>query len=161
MTDTHDHSRVAVRFPLTPDAVGWPPVAGETLWARRVGRDLYRIENAPWFVGGIAVGDIVRAAVTKPGGVLEYVATVTSSDHATVRLIVADGHSLEQAAAEIRDCGTWVEGDGHWRMLAVDVPPDAAVHVLAELLSFGASEGRWGWEEGKLSEPWVTAVRKL
>jgi hypothetical protein len=52
---------VKVRFRLTRDEVGWPPVAGEGIWAWALGGDEYRIGNIPWFARGLASDDLVEA----------------------------------------------------------------------------------------------------
>lgn len=56
---------VKVRFALERDEDGWPPAESEGLWAELVESDLYRLDNTPWFVRGVAAGDVVQAHQTR------------------------------------------------------------------------------------------------
>jgi len=52
---------VHVVFQFDVDGDGWPPVAAETVWAFDLGGGRFRIDNPPWVVRNLAVGDIVEA----------------------------------------------------------------------------------------------------
>ena len=41
-------------------------------------------------------------------------------------------------------------------ILALDVPPTAALAEIKALLRDGEREGRWGWEEGCIDERWIS-----
>jgi hypothetical protein len=78
---------VHVIFPLTVDDEGWPPVSAERVWARRVGATEFRLENAPWFVRGVAEGDIVRAIAATDDEWPSFVETLQWSGNCTIRVI--------------------------------------------------------------------------
>ena len=59
----------------------------QRVWAFHLGVDHYRIDNAPWFVRDLAVGDVVRAEEPDAGSNPVFVEIVTRSDHVTIRLI--------------------------------------------------------------------------
>lgn len=52
-------NRLAKIFVALPNH--WAGHGTETLWARRVGDDLFRLESVPFFAYGLAFGDTVRA----------------------------------------------------------------------------------------------------
>ena len=58
---------VHVIFPLEVDVDGWPPVSAERVWAFDLGDGRFRIDNPPWFVRNLAVGDIVEAQAPENG----------------------------------------------------------------------------------------------
>ncbi|MGO4604582.1 DUF4265 domain-containing protein [Terrabacter sp. 2YAF2] len=66
---------------------GWPPVGSERAWAFHLGEDRYRIDNPPWFVPDLAVGDVVRAEASQPDSHPVFKEIVQRSDHVTIRLI--------------------------------------------------------------------------
>ncbi|MFC9157849.1 DUF4265 domain-containing protein [Streptomyces bauhiniae] len=51
---------VKVHFRLEVDEDGWPPASVESLWAVDLGDGTVRLDNTPWFVRGVASGDIIR-----------------------------------------------------------------------------------------------------
>lgn len=66
---------------------GWRPVGSERVWAFHLGADRYRINNVPWFVRDLAVGDVVRAQAPDADSHPVFVELLERSGHATVRLI--------------------------------------------------------------------------
>lgn len=54
---SHPGSRIKVHWTYR-EQDGGP--SGEFLWARRIGKDTAKIENIPFFAGGLALGDLVR-----------------------------------------------------------------------------------------------------
>jgi hypothetical protein len=51
---------VKVIFELPQDEDGWPPAGSEGLWAVPVTPDVVRLDNTPFFVRGVATGDLIR-----------------------------------------------------------------------------------------------------
>lgn len=84
---TPERPMAHVVFDLEVDEDGWPPVASERVWAFAVGDDLYEIDNAPWFVPGVAAGDVARAVPTTPESDPVFVNVDRFSDHSSVRVI--------------------------------------------------------------------------
>ncbi|MCW2498014.1 DUF4265 domain-containing protein, partial [Jatrophihabitans sp.] len=65
MTDVGEKANARVIFEIEV-IDGWPPVSSERLWAFSLGDDIYRIDNAPWFVRDLAIGDLVEARASAP-----------------------------------------------------------------------------------------------
>ncbi|MEU1503299.1 DUF4265 domain-containing protein [Streptomyces sp. NPDC005732] len=59
MTNISD-DHVKVHFRMEIDEDGWPPASVESLWAVDLGDGRVRLDNTPWFVRGVASGDVIR-----------------------------------------------------------------------------------------------------
>ncbi|MGW4447202.1 DUF4265 domain-containing protein [Streptomyces sp. NPDC004682] len=121
----------------------WPPAAVESLWAVDLGDDTVRLGNVPWFVRGVACGDVV---VTEAGAV------VRRSENCTIRLIVLRGGGSGPARQSVINAfrGLGVDGEGIERfgMVALDVPPTADLARVQRLLNHGVAKEWWNMEEG-------------
>ncbi|WP_043476713.1 DUF4265 domain-containing protein [Kitasatospora sp. MBT66] len=95
MTNISD-AHVKVYFRMEVDEDGWPPASVESLWAVDLGDGTVRLDNTPWFVRGVASGDVIRVSVDDEG--LRWAGeTVQASENCTIRLIVLkDGGSADR-----------------------------------------------------------------
>ncbi|MEU1486291.1 DUF4265 domain-containing protein [Streptomyces sp. NPDC005752] len=160
MTNISD-DHVKVHFRIEVDEDGWPPASIESLWAVKLGNGTVRLDNTPWFVRGVASGDIIRVEL-EDDGVLYARETIQPSQNCTIRLIVLkDGGSAaaRQTALEtFHRLGTTGEGIERFRMVALDVPPEADLPKIRKLLEHGAAKEWWHWEEGCVTSAWENAV---
>ncbi|MFJ5635006.1 DUF4265 domain-containing protein [Streptomyces goshikiensis] len=101
MTNISD-DHVKVHFRMEIDEDGWPPASVESLWAVDLGDGTVRLDNTPWFVRGVASGDIIRVQ-PDDDGVLWAGETVQPSQNCTIRLIV------------LKDDGSAAAGRACWR----------------------------------------------
>ncbi|WP_353940169.1 DUF4265 domain-containing protein [Streptomyces sp. HUAS MG91] len=80
------------------------------------------------------------------------------SQNCTIRLIVLrDGGSAatRQSVLDVfHRLGTTGEGIEQFRMVALDVPPDADLQQIRRLLEHGAAKEWWHWEEGCVTDAW-------
>ncbi|WP_371776979.1 DUF4265 domain-containing protein [Streptomyces sp. NBC_01438] len=160
MTDISD-DHVKVHFRLEVDEDGWPPASIESLWAVKLGNGTVRLDNTPWFVRGVASGDIVRVKL-EDDGVLYARETIQSSRNCTIRLIVLKDEGSAAARQTVLETfhrlGTTGEGIERFRMVALDVPPEADLPKIRKLLEHGAAKEWWHWEEGCVTSAWENAV---
>lgn len=156
-------SRAHVVFPLVQDDDGWPPVSSERVWAVPLGDDQYRIDNAPWFVWDVAVGDIVRAISEGPTSHPVYAAMLRPSDHVTIRLVCFRSGPLQgdlaRALEPFTRLGVYGEGVKQYGMLSLDIEPSAPMQQLVALLRRGADDGWWEYEEGRITPAWIAATQ--
>jgi hypothetical protein len=139
-------SDAKVHFELAPDEDDWPPFASESVWATRVADDRYRLDNVPFFVDGVALGDVV--GTVHRGGAEWYVGVVTPSGNSTLRVVCFDADRGEAVAAWLRARGwTWEYALGGDYLVA-NVPAGAD---LGECLAMLASVQRDGELEYELS----------
>ncbi|MFY7069680.1 DUF4265 domain-containing protein [Nocardiopsis changdeensis] len=151
-----------VHFRMDTDENGWPPANVESLWAVDLGDDTVRLDNTPWFVRGIARGDIVRMR-PDGNGMLWAGETVRPSQNCTIRLIVLRDNGSAAARQSVLETfhrlGATGEGIERFRMVALEVPPHADLPKIRELLEHGETEGWWHWEEGCVTAAWKAAAR--
>ncbi|MDV5149484.1 DUF4265 domain-containing protein [Streptomyces sp. SBC-4] len=110
------------------DEDGWPPASVESLWAVDLGDGTVRLDNTPWFVRGVASGDIIRVQPDDEG-VLWAGESVEPSQNCTIRLIVlkdAGSAAARQSVLEVfHRLGTTGEGIERFGMVVLKVPPQA------------------------------------
>jgi hypothetical protein len=157
-----DDDHVKVHFRMDVDEDGWPPASVESLWAVDLGDRTVRLDNTPWFARGVASQDIIRVHPDEDG-VLWAGETVQPSQNCTIRLIVLkDGGSaaaLQSVLELFHRLGTTGEGIEQFRMVALEVPPQADLPKIRELLEHGATKEWWHWEEGCITAAWKAAAR--
>ena len=90
----------------------WPPAGVESLWAVDQGDGTVRLDNVPWFVRGVACGDVVAASVDEDG-VLWAGDVVRPSENCTVRLIVLRDNGSGAKVQGLLDHGV---AKGWWDM---------------------------------------------
>jgi Domain of unknown function (DUF4265) len=140
-----DLLKVAVQL----ESGAWHGHALEKLWAERVGDGRYRLRNTPFYAKGLSFEDVVFAEV-RADGQLVVSGVSLYGGHSTYRL--APKASLEDVAfrsawAPLQATGCSFEGVGG-RLLAVDVPPQANIQQVYDLLQRGEDDGVWEFEEG-------------
>lgn len=149
-----DHVKVLFRMELDGD---WPPASVESLWAVDLGDGTVRLANTPWFVRGIACGDVIAVEADEHGD-LWAGETVAPSPNCTIRLIVLKDGGSTAALRSVLDVfhrlGTTGEGIEKFGMVALDVPPEAELPKIRRLLEHGDAKGWWHWEEGCVTEAW-------
>jgi hypothetical protein len=149
---------VKVRFDLDRDQDGWPPAESEGLRAVPLEGGLYRLDNTPWFVRGVASDDVIEARRDRDG-VLWFVRVRERGGRIVVRVIPhADGPlgGDRQAVLDLfAPLGVAGEGmSSPVNMVALDNGPDAPLSSVKSLLASGEADGRWYYEEGCITEEW-------
>ena len=151
MTEPRSGAHVRILFELEQDEDGYPPASAETLWAIEVGEGLFKIDNVPFFVLGIAVEDVVSAVPEE--GVFRFKEVVQSSGHSTLRVVVYDPADVPAVHALFKEMGCSTEQSHLPRLVAIDVPPSVPLDELKRVLESGSEQERWGYEEACLAEP--------
>ena len=140
---------IRIRVPLErPPGEDGP--ADDWLWAEPLGSGRYRIESCPFFAYGVSRDDVVRAA--GPDGqeapALEDV--IEKGGHRTLRLAL--DVSVELSTPEVQELLERLLQHGcthellRPKLVAIDVPPDADLAQVAELLQGLARDGALVWE---------------
>jgi hypothetical protein len=151
MTGTESDQHVKILFSLEQDDDGYPPVSAETLWAIKVGEGLFRIDNIPFFVTDIAVGDVVSAE--KDEGMLCYKEVVQTSGHSTYRVVVYNHDEVSEVRGIFKQLGCSTEQSHLRGLIAIDVPASVPRDELKRVLDSGREQDRWDYEEGCLAQP--------
>jgi len=75
---------VSVLFEVAQDESGYPPATTETLWCVPTKSGTYVVDNIPFFVREISLGDEIE--VVKKNEVLQFSRLVKKSRNSTVRV---------------------------------------------------------------------------
>lgn len=147
-------SLVKVYFELDP--ADQRESASESVWARPLGNDRFRLENSPFLVYGYSFGDVVLGEVAGDGRMVVRGVSFRGG-HSTYRLMLIEGLTIDAAdfGAAWRDLETlgctFEHASG--RLLAVDVPPSTDADAVYSVLERGESDGIWEFEEGHCGHP--------
>ncbi|MFD7320657.1 DUF4265 domain-containing protein [Streptomyces sp. NPDC059875] len=154
---TPGHVKVHFRLEIEDD---WPPAGVESLWAIDRGDGTVELANTPFFVRGVAIGDIVETS-TDDEGARWAGSVLRASANCTIRLIVLrDGGSAaaRQSAINVfHELGAGGEGIEQFRMVSLDIPPTAELGKIKRLLQHGVDQEWWHMEEGCITDAWRTA----
>lgn len=137
--------RAKIRFPFT-NTTGDDEI--ETMWALKRD-DGYEIDNIPFYVKEIALGDVV-AATPDADGALWYSELIRPSGHSTIRLLFSNVASVGAVRDELRRMGCSSELSDIPRLVAIDVPPSAPYEQVKAFLDRGEAEGRFEYQEACL-----------
>jgi hypothetical protein len=109
----------------------------ETPWAKRVGTNLYELDNLPWYAYGVSCGDVVEA-VPAADGLPEFRRVVRKSGNRTVRVVLKPqaSESSESKALldDLQSMGCDYEGMNH-SYIAVNIPPSVDFWRVCEFLT--------------------------
>ena len=123
---------------------GWPPVSRESLWAWTDGSDIAVIDNVPFFIAGLAVGDTVQVERSDEGHRIS--AVLSRSGHSTVWVICCRADP-EMVVREFSAMDCHVERSPYPRLLAIDVPPGRYSEVDERIMGGIATE-EWEADDG-------------
>lgn len=134
---------------------GWPPVSIEGLWGSRQPSGNFILNNPPFFAFGLSNGDEVRTE-TDDRGLLWITERVVRGGHSTIRIIANSAtdtpdHLLEEVFLPLGIDG---ESTPRFRILALDIAPEADVRAAKAVLRAGLDAGRWDYEESDITEEW-------
>lgn len=119
----------------------------ENLWAKRLADGNFELTNIPALAYGVNLGDVIRAQ-KKEDGRYYFAGLVGRGGHRTFRVAPNEGAEgrLDVLRQMVLTCGGQVERSGEM-YFAIDLPPDAQVAAMTELLEQGEAAGDWEFEE--------------
>jgi hypothetical protein len=129
---------VKIVFPLEVDDDGFPPIGAETLNARVSETEGFVIENTPFFVTDVALGDRVDGqAIPGAGHKYSFTRVLESSSAKALSIIFLEQSIKENTYQELKGKGCYCEYGrfGELEMLAVSVPESCDYSRVFEYLS--------------------------
>ena len=147
---------VRIRVPLEP-APGARGPADDWLWAEPLGSGRFRIESCPFFAYGISRDDVVRAIEPAGDDAPRLEDVLEKGGHRTLRIAldpevdVTDG-AVQGLLERLLELGCTHE-TLRPKLIALDVPPEVDVTIVAELLQAIADDGTilWEWADPRTS----------
>lgn len=137
---------VKILFDLERDD-DYPPFGVESIWALKIVDGMFRIDNIPFYVRGLALGDVVRARPTSDGA-LQFDSIAKTSGHSTLRVVFFETGNREDFCKELEALGCQWEGAYEPSLIAVDVPPSSDLPVVLKILADGCEKELFDYEEG-------------
>lgn len=141
-----------VAFDLPDDVTAWAPGSVERLWvAKTAVRTAVEVRNTPFYVRGIAFGDIVRVRADDDRRELVFDEFVAGAGNSTVRVIVMDKAAGPWVEDVLGRSGCSWEVDNTGVLWAVHIPADVDYRLVREALLQSVAEGRIGVQEAALA----------
>ena len=84
------------------------------------------------------------------GGIFEFEAMLTRSNHSTVRVIVFDESLVDELRRRLRRFGCESEFAGFQSLIAVDVPPNVSYEPVRTFLELEEQNDRLSFEQSAL-----------
>lgn len=140
-----DHVRILFR--LEKDADDHPPAEVERFRARRLEDGSFEIDNIPFFVRDISVGDVVSARSHE--GEWEFSELISASGNSTLRVIVFDEAHVASTKEHLKAQGCCSELHTS-KLLSVDVPAHANLWAIRDWLSHQEAAGLLEFEDACL-----------
>lgn len=137
-----------IAFRLERDEQGYPPADWEHLWAEAMPDGLFRIDNTPFFVRGVSIGDVVTAR--EEDAMLVFQEVVHPSGHSTIRVVVPNVADMQTVQETLQAFGCAIEMSHLPNLLSVDVPENADYTAVRAYLEQGERDTRWEYEEGAI-----------
>ena len=120
---SEDDGRLEKVFVDLPNHWG---TGGESMWAIRLDKDLYKIDNVPFYAYGLNFRDIVQVDSTDSEKKPVVLKVVEPSGHETIRVIFPKGFAKtkqEPVIDELKQMGVEVER-AFENYVALDIPPE-------------------------------------
>jgi hypothetical protein len=103
---TVSENEVRVRFALKVDD-GFPPITSEVLIGGVEGPNLFRIDNTPFFVEGVALGDVVLCGGSPPD--LQYRRLQKANNNKALSILFIDITYEEELYQYLKEKGCYCE----------------------------------------------------
>ncbi|GGX16776.1 DUF4265 domain-containing protein [Streptomyces chartreusis] len=141
-----------VAFDLEAEREDWPPVSVERLWGEKTEvRFEIRVVNTPFFVPGIAYGDLIRVRPDNERRELVFESFASESGHSTIRVVFLRRNLRESVENQFRDAGCSWETTSRFNLLAVDIPPTVNYAEVRPWLAQRRESGDLEFQESAIS----------
>jgi hypothetical protein len=131
----------------------WHDHATETMWARPLGGDRFKLQNVPFYAYGVSHDDVVEAPSVGDQNLMRTV--VERGGHSTYRIFVTNDAALKRFHefwVPLERLGCTLERATE-RLFGVDVPPEADIYKVYDLLQAGENALVWDFEEAHVGHP--------
>ncbi len=120
----------------------------ESLWAIKRG-DNYEIDNVPFFISNIALGDIVSVEIDEDE--LYFEELIEGSGNSTIHLVGFNNVSQQDIGSKFEKLGCEWEGNDLRSYISINIPKKNDYSKVKELLEQGVKDGKWDYKEACLS----------
>jgi hypothetical protein len=150
MAIEQETSDALVRIRVALDHAETQGPADDFLWAEPLGSGRFRIESCPFFAYGVSRDDVVGAVETAGEDAPRLEDVLEKGGHRTLRLALDPRIDLADSSVQgllerLLELGCTHEALRP-KLVAIDVPPQVDVAVVAQLLQALVQEGTLLWE---------------
>jgi hypothetical protein len=126
-------------------------VIKETVWATNLGKNEYCVDNIPFYIKSVALGDIFSATIKDD--FLYGDDLIKPSGNSTIRILF-DDVSLVQITRDIleKTYNCTSELSNLANLIAINIPLNEDYGVIKKYLQNGEDSEKWQYEEGCLSD---------
>ena len=140
---TPEHQKVV--FALEKDEDGYPPMPTESLWCKRTGDGLARVDNIPFFATGVSLRDVVR--VHDVDGASHFVEVVERAGHSTLRVMLLVDGKVALMRGNLAKLGCVLELSPLEALFSLDVPPETPYAPIVAYLTRMSAGSTLAFEE--------------
>ncbi|MFJ2319661.1 DUF4265 domain-containing protein [Pseudomonas sp. NPDC087817] len=120
-------------FKLTPDEDDYPPFSVESVWGIYRGKDVYEIDNTPYYVHGVSKGDRVQVQLDGEERIAARV--VSQGGHSTIRVFASDPGEKAKIITRLQEYGAFCLSTRGLSLFAVDIPASCDFSMIDSYLS--------------------------
>jgi hypothetical protein len=123
----------------------------EKLWCNAIESNKYIVDNIPFIVKRVALGDIITAEFDEDEKEYYFDSFVEISGNSTIRLYFEKENDIEKVRGELNSFGCEAEIFLQRKILAVNIPKCLDYKPIKEYLEGGRQLKLWEYEESCLA----------
>ncbi|MFC4701530.1 DUF4265 domain-containing protein [Glaciecola siphonariae] len=112
---------------------GWPPLGAEGVWCKKIGEH-YQLDNIPFFIQGLAVGDLFSACPDPVNKHIFEFEVLKESGHSVISILNNIDLDLEGFLGSVKALGCSFEQFKQYSLTVIDAPPDIEIDRLNKLI---------------------------
>nr|WP_303828264.1 DUF4265 domain-containing protein [Asticcacaulis taihuensis] len=143
-------NKIRITFKLERDEEGYPPNDYETLWAEPLEGQLFRIDNAPFFVKGISSDDIV--SVVSDGNVTYFDKLIRPSENSTVRIVFYNKFEKDNIVSHLKYIGCYTEQSHIDSLVSVEIPNNISFNEVMDYIKMWYDKDVLDYEESAIRQ---------
>jgi Domain of unknown function (DUF4265) len=138
------------------------PATGLGMGAEVLAPDRVRLQSAPWAALNAAKGDVFHVQRSADGQLWAQ-EKLEASGYCAIRLVLAPDSPLGPLKARVdaildKFTALGITGSGMFGLAVIDVPPDADLYLVRQLLDTGQHDGWWDYDELCVTDAWKAAT---
>ena len=129
---------VKIYFSIEQDTDGYPPVAVESVWAKKTATEnLFEIDNIPFFTRAATLGDIVSGEYSD--GTIWFKSLIRPAQSSLIRVVLYDVSKRPFVIENLINLVCIVERFDQYKLLAISIPN---MHLFDDIVKFLDSESK-------------------
>jgi hypothetical protein len=153
------HEFKKIIFRLRTDADGYPPVSHESVWGKNNGKDVYILDNLPYYIYGVSKGDTLLAKSIDSE--LCAIAVVLQGGHSLLRVFVEQPELKAKILQDLRGFGAICSPTSGLSLFPVDIPPQVNFKEIDQYLSECSDGEHIAYEDACLQHQGIEKKRLL